>query len=203
MNRSAWMVQGLLLLSAAASAASDGTLDALQMKGEVLAVTYCRADEEVGFVNVRLKLLLTNSGVESITLNNVGPIEYVLVSRTAEDLLSRRYDHEYSWTTIEAVRTNKVIKKPDIYLPPQQTYALEREVNLPTWLSPAPGGSYGVKPGNHAFSVVLTVSCNNLLSGSQREPAASQRPVARSMRSGPILITVEDVTPDRRCGSNR
>lgn len=197
--------RAILLYCAATLVGSAETLRTLQVKGDVLTAVKCRADDDVGFVRMGLKLHLLNVGTDTITIRQVGPISTAFVARSIGDLHSRKYEHEYSFTTMGPVNAEASVPKASLLLRPQQTYAFERRVELPIWLSSGPGGEFGVKPGDHALSVTLTIRMDTPSGGSKLEGSVTDNEQSNGyiLRSIPTAFSIDDISASRGCSNNR
>jgi hypothetical protein len=174
---------------------------ALEMTTEVMRIEYCRADEDVGFMRVGIRLRFRNPNSGPLVIQRgAGLVRMVLVSRTEQDLLSGKYEHEYSFTTLSPEPANsRVATRGDaVVLEKQGTYEIERELKLPIWLSLGPGGTFGLSAGEHFISLILGMGPDHAPREGIRTRDERGLPVA-TMRSPPIRIEVDRAPPTQRC----
>jgi hypothetical protein len=178
----------------------------LKVEAAVQSVEFCRADSEIGLLKLIVKLRFENTAANPIALHRgAGVIRSALVAPELKDLLSRKYQHEYSFTTLFAgsVASGDRATKRILILKAGDTHEVDEPGWLPVWLEPTTSRPSHLKPGKYFVSFVLSMWPEGSAARTGEEAGSDTGPLmpAPELRTAPILIEVPSGEPTKNCTS--
>lgn len=197
--------EAILLLVLVSSSTIEGAdlPSAIEVRARVLGTSYCAADNEVGFVNVGVSLTFRNSSTFPVLFfKSAGVISQITVFKTLQDLHEGRQEHQYSSTTIDAElaapKTSMFVQ-----IKPGETFSVKTKVALPIVLSENPTMTFGVRPGEHWLSLMVSTWPHQSVSpGAVQSILREERPIFfSSLMAPPVRIEIARVLQPKPCDS--
>ncbi len=173
----------------------------LAISAAISSQLYCRADKDVGFLELEVKFSFQNVSNGVVFLHKgIGADHYVLVAKDAESMTRRDYENQFSFTSFAAESQEHSfvsIRSLLARLGKKESFAKSFVVRLPFQM--APNVNVGMKIGNHVTEIVFPgwPDSSHSPAAVQVELKSSARLFKTAVRSPILAISIpERITLD-------